>query len=236
MSLSGKSAIVTGASRGIGRAIAKALIEEGAWVGMIARGEADLNRAAREVGGHAIPGDISSPASVHALTSYLSEELGDAPDLVVNCAGSFSLAPLAEVDPEAFMEMMATNLAGPFLLIRAFLPAMLERRSGHIISIGSVAGRRAIPGNAAYSASKFGLRGVHEVLAEETRGTGVLATLIEPEATNTPLWNALDPDSSDVLPSRSDMLTADDVARAVLFAASQPSGTEIGTLSLRANR
>ncbi len=236
MSLSGKTAIVTGASRGIGLAVSRELVREGAWVGMVARTEADVTRVAEEVGGEAIAGDVSSPAAVHALTTYVAEVLGMAPDLVVNCAGSFSIAPLAEAEPQALTDMLATNLAGPFLLMRAFLPAMLERRSGHFISIGSVAGRRPMPGNAAYSASKFGLRGIHEVLSEEIRGTGVRATLIEPEATDTPLWNALDPDSSDTLPSRSAMLTAEDVARAVLFAAAQPEGTEIGTLSLRANR
>lgn len=235
MALTGTTALVTGASRGIGFAVARALAAEGAWVGMVARSEDDLARAAEDVGGHAIKADISSRAGVDALIADLGRELNDVPDLLVNCAGSFALAPLAETDQTDFSEMLATNLAGPFLLLRAMLPSMLERDSGHVINIGSFAGRRAMPGNGAYSASKFGLRGMHEVLAEEVRGTRVRATLIEPEATDTPLWDPLNPDSRTDLPPRSAMLRPADVARAVVFAASEPQSVEIGVLSLRAN-
>jgi NAD(P)-dependent dehydrogenase (short-subunit alcohol dehydrogenase family) len=157
------------------------------------------------------------------------------PDILVNSAGVFGIAPIAETEPAEFERMHEVNLRAPFLMIRAFLPRMLARRSGQIISIGSVAGRRAFPGNAAYSASKFGLRGLHEVLAEEVRGTGVRATLLEPAATDTPLWDPIDPDSRGDLPSRAEMLRAEDVARGALFAASQPAGVEVSSIALRAN-
>ncbi|MBA4159848.1 MAG: SDR family oxidoreductase [Gemmatimonadetes bacterium] len=231
--LQGKTALVTGASSGIGLAVARALSEAGAWVGMVARTERRLTEAAQTLGGHAIPADVSSPAEVHHIAAYLQDVLGGPPDLLVNAAGSFALAPLAETEPATFDQQIESNLRGPFLMIRAFLPEMLRRGEGHILTIGSVAGRVALPGNAAYAASKFGLRGMHEVLAEEIRGSGVRATLIEPSATDTPLWNALDPDSREDLPSRSAMLRPEDVARVLLFAAAQPKGVEISLLAVR---
>ncbi|HUE95696.1 MAG TPA: SDR family oxidoreductase, partial [Longimicrobiaceae bacterium] len=153
---------------------------------------------------------------------------------IVNSAGAFTLAPFTETDPHDFDAQLGANLRGPFLVTRAFLPAMLERGSGHIVNIGSIAGRLAMPGNAAYSASKFGLRGLHEVLAAELRGTGVRATLIEPAATDTPLWDAVNPDARDDLPSRSQMLGPDDVARAILFALEQPGSVEVSHLAVQA--
>jgi NAD(P)-dependent dehydrogenase (short-subunit alcohol dehydrogenase family) len=232
--LAGRSVLVTGASRGIGRAVAELLAAEGAWVGMVARGEAQLREAAEAVGGHAIPLDVSSAPAVHALAGYLEDQIGGTPDALVNSAGAFSIAPLAETEPEEFERQLQVNLKGPFLLIRAFLPRMLQRGSGHIVNVGSVAGRSAFPGNGAYAASKFGLRGLHEVLSEELRGTRVRATLLEPAATDTPLWDPLDPDARDDLPSRAQMLRSEDVARAVLFALTQPEGVQVSVLAMRA--
>ena len=232
--LEGTTALVTGASGGIGCAVARRLLEAGAWVGMVARRREPLAEAAAALGGHAIPADVSTPEGVHALANYLRELLGEAPDLVVGCAGAFGLAPLAQTSPEEFDRQLAANLRAPFLLIRAFLPEMLARRSGHFIHLGSVAGRVAFPENGAYAASKLGLRGLHEVLLQEIRGTGVRATLVEPAATDTPIWDAIDPDARPDLPPRAAMLRPDDVARAVLFAATQPASVQIPSVAIQA--
>lgn len=232
--LKGKTAVVTGASSGIGLAVARQLAEAGAWVGLVARSQAPLARAAAEVGGHAMPADVGTASGVHTVATYVTELLGDAPDLVISAAGAFGLARLHEADPADFDRMLAANLRAPFLLVRAFLPAMLARGHGHFIHVGSVAGRVAFPENGAYAASKFGLRGLHEVLLQEVRGTGVRATLVEPAATDTPLWDLINPDARADLPPRASMLRPEDVARAVVYAAAQPAGVQIPSIAVEA--
>lgn len=233
--LSGTRALVTGASKGIGLATARLLAASGAWVGMVARTKDVLEDAAADVGGHPFAVDVSEADAVARLADRYGEAAGGPPDVVVCAAGAFSLAPVAETDPADLERQIAANLVAPFLVVRAFLPGMLERRAGHLVNIGSVAGRVPLPGNGAYSASKYGLRGLHEVLSEEVRGTGVRATLIEPSATDTALWDPLDPDGRPDLPSRVDMLRPEDVARAVLFAVAQPAGVELSHVAIRRN-
>jgi NAD(P)-dependent dehydrogenase (short-subunit alcohol dehydrogenase family) len=233
--LAGRSALVTGASRGIGLAVALRLARDGARLAVVARGEGALLRVAGETGAVAVQGDLANAAGAADVARRVEEAIGT-PEILVNSAGGFLLAPIAETDPAEFQRQLDMNLAAPFHMIRAFLPEMLARRSGHIVNIGSVAGRVAMGGNGAYSASKFGLRGLHEVLAEEVRGTGVRATLVEPAATDTPLWDPLDPDGRADLPSRSSMLSPDDVARAVVFAVSQPAEVELSLLAIRSAR
>jgi NAD(P)-dependent dehydrogenase (short-subunit alcohol dehydrogenase family) len=232
--LSGRVVLVTGASRGIGLEVARVLAGAGARVAMVARGEEELARTADEIGAHAIACDVASEAGVADLADRLREWGGSAPDAIVHSAGAFVLAPLTATEPHEFDRVLRVNLRAPFLLNRALLPAMLERGSGHIVTLGSIAGRLALPGNSAYSASKYGLRGMHEVLVEELRGSGVRATLVEPAATDTPLWNPLDPDSRADLPSRSQMLRPADVARAVHYVLAQPHTVEISYLAIRA--
>jgi NADP-dependent 3-hydroxy acid dehydrogenase YdfG len=228
----GRTALVTGASRGIGRRVAERLAESGARVWALARSEDALADLERESGCVPLPVDLTDDAAVWTAMDGLMEEIGGAPTIVVNAAGVFGIAPCAKETVSAFDRSLAVNLRGPFLIVRCLLPAMLERQDGLIVNVGSVAGRRALPGNAAYSAAKFGLRGFHEVLLEETRGTGVRATLLEPAATDTPLWDPLDPDADPNLPNRAEMLNVDDVAETVMFLATRPASVRIPLLQI----
>jgi NADP-dependent 3-hydroxy acid dehydrogenase YdfG len=228
--LTGRTALVTGASRGIGRSVVEALGDAGARVWCLSRSAAEVKSLAADVGGEALAVDLADDAATWDALDAMMETIGGAPDIVVNAAGAFGLASAATETVAAFDLALAVNLRAPFLVNRAVLPGMLERRSGLIVNVGSVAGRRAFRDNAAYSASKFGLRGYHEVLLEELRGTGVRATLLEPSATDTTLWDSLDPDNDPALPDRSQMLTAKDVADAVVFLATRPETVRVPLL------
>ncbi len=230
--LRGATALVTGASRGIGAETAEVLADAGARVWLMARSEEALADLAAKTGGTALPADLGDEASVWDALDRLQDELGGPPSIVVNAAGTFGIGPCRSETVRSFDEHLSVNLRGSFLVIRSLLPGMLERGDGVIVNVGSVAGRRAFPGNTAYSASKFGLRGLHEVLLEELRGTGVRATLLEPAATDTELWDELDPDSDPSLPDRADMLLASDVAEAVLFLATRPPTVRIPVLQI----
>ncbi len=231
--LQGRTVLVTGASRGIGLETARRARAAGAAVVMVARGEAALRAAAEEVGGQAIPADVSDPAAVQRLVGQLDELLeGRAVDALVNAAGVFQLAPLAETEPEDFDRHLAVNLRGPFLLIRALLPAMLARGTGHIVTVGSVAGRFAFPHNGAYSASTVGVRGLHAVLDAELRGTGVRATLVEPAATATGIWDTIDRERHPGLPPRDRMLEPGAVADAIVYAITRPPEVDVRVIAL----
>ena len=232
MSLEGATVLVAGATGGIGRAVAEGVAKDGGRLHVLSRSADTLSALAERTGGRAWTADLTDDAEVWSALDALQETLGGAPDAVVNAAGAFDLAPFAETSVEMFDRNVAVNLRGPFLVIRALLPAMLARRRGRIVNVGSVAGRKALPGNAAYGASKFGLRGMHEVLVEELRGTGVRATLIEPAATDTQLWDRYDPDRRPDLPDRAAMLSPADVADAVLFAATRAPGVRIPLLRI----
>lgn len=227
--LDGRVAVVTGASGGIGVAVSRRLAAAGADVWMVARGQDRLEAAAREAGGQAVVADVADPAGAEAVRGAV----GAGPvDILVNAAGSFELAAVADTSPAMFDRMIAGNLTAPFLAIRALLPGMLDAGRGHVVTIGSVAGRRAFPRNGAYSASKFGVRGLHAVLDEELRGTGVRATLVEPAATDTALWDPLDPDGRPDLPSRSAMLSPDRVAETVLYIVTRPPDVLIPVIAV----
>jgi NADP-dependent 3-hydroxy acid dehydrogenase YdfG len=178
-----------------------------------------------------IAADVTDEHAVAALADRLAADGGV--DVVVNAAGAFALARVAETTPESFDDMVAANLRAPFLVIRAFLPPMLDARTGHVVTIGSVAGRHAFPQNGAYSASKFGIRGLHAVLELELRGTGVRCTLVEPAATDTGLWDEVDPDGRADLPSRTAMLSPDAVADAVLYAITRPPDVALPAIALQ---
>jgi NADP-dependent 3-hydroxy acid dehydrogenase YdfG len=230
--LAGRSALVTGASKGIGRVVAERLAEAGVRVWCMARSERAVRELAAQIAGEALIVDITDDVAVWDALDGMTGSLGGPPDIVVNSAGVFGIARSDKETVQAFDERIAVNLRGTFLVNRVLLPGMRERGSGLIVNLGSVAGRKAYKGNAAYSASKYGLRGYHEVLVEELRGTGVRACLLEPASTDTPIWDALDPDSNPRLPQRADMLRPEDVADALMFVATRPATVNIPVLQI----
>lgn len=224
-------ALVTGATGGIGEAIARRLAGDGFKVYVGGRRFERLERLAGEIDGVALPFDVTSEAEVELARAEV--ETGGAPLLVlVNAAGVFDLAAVTQTGGEMLRRNLEANLVGTVNVTRAFLPGMLAARSGLVINVGSVAGWRAFPENSAYSASKYGLRGFHDVLLEEIRGTGARACLLEPGAVDTPIWDALDPDASPHLPSRGQMLRAADVARAAGFVAGLPADVAVPLLRI----
>ena len=222
---------MTGASRGIGRAIAVRLVEDGWAVTACGRDEKRLEELSEVTGCDTAAFDTSDGPRVDAAAEALLKS-GMIPDLLVLSAGVFDLSPVHETTAELLERQLDGNLRGPFHVIRAFLSAMLDRGRGLVVNIGSVSGRKAFPGNGAYSASKFGLRGLHEVLIEELRGTGVRASLVEPAAVDTAIWDPLNPDERDDLPSRAHMLRPDDVAGAVAFLAALPGHVSVPLLQI----
>jgi len=233
-SLSGRTAVVTGASRGIGAGIAEALAGQGVRVALVARTESKLKEVAARIG-NSIPivCDVADPKSVESAISRIAADLNGAPDILVNNAGIFRVAVVEETTPDSFIETINTNLVGPFLFVRAFLGGMKARKSGHVVTIGSIADRTIFTGNAAYSATKFGLRAIHEAMRAELRGTGVRTSLISPAATDTDIWNDValtDPVANPH--SKRPMLDPDDVVAAVMFALTQPDRVNVDELRL----
>jgi NADP-dependent 3-hydroxy acid dehydrogenase YdfG len=233
-SLSGRTAVVTGASRGIGAAIAAALAGEGVRVVLLARNEAKLKEISRSLKGSIpIVCDVTRPESVEKAAKRIASELKGAPDILVNNAGIFGVSTVEETSTEFFIDTINTNLVGPFLLVRSFLGDMKKRKTGHVVTIGSVADRTIYTGNAAYSAAKFGVRAMHEVLRAELRGTGVRATLVSPAATDTEIWNTVSvTDPAGKPHSKRPLLDPEDVVRAVMFALTQPERVNIDELRL----
>lgn len=234
MSLRGRTALVTGASRGIGRAVARRLAQAGAQVALCARSRPELESLAAELGEaasvHVV--NLTDAAQVAAAMPAALTALGGRVDVLVNNAGIFPLASIEHTTPASFEATVQANLVAPFRVLHAVLPAMRASGNAHIVSIGSVADRRIYGGNGAYSASKFGGRAVHEVLREELTGSGVRCTLISPAATDTPIWDPVDPDNTPGFPPRASMLRPDDVAEAVLWAVTRPAHVNVDELRL----
>ncbi|MCK5410610.1 MAG: SDR family oxidoreductase, partial [Gemmatimonadetes bacterium] len=169
-------------------------------------------------GGVAVPADLERPEEAQRLADTVLGELGGAPDIVVNNAGVFSLARVHETEPAELERQLRVNLLAPFVLVRAFLPSMLARGDGHLVHIGSSAGSRPYPESGAYCITKYGLRGLHEVLELELAGTGVRTTLIETGSVDTGIWDPLQERLGVDLPRREHMLSSGLVADAVIRA------------------
>jgi NADP-dependent 3-hydroxy acid dehydrogenase YdfG len=226
MELDGKVALVTGASSGIGAATARSLHEAGASVGLLSRRGGDLGLER----GLGLVCDIRDREAVGAATAQLVERHGRL-DIVIANAGVGAYGPFLELDPEMVEAMIDVNLKGTLHTAAATLPHLIESGAGDFVSIASVAGLRAFPGESVYNASKFGQLGFTRSLDHELREKGVRATCICPGGVNTEFAFGSGREAGD--PELESMMSAEEVADVVLFTVTRPRGMRILTTSFR---
>jgi NAD(P)-dependent dehydrogenase (short-subunit alcohol dehydrogenase family) len=214
MDYKGKSAIVTGGTRGIGRAIAEALAREGLNVCVGARNLDEVKQTVRElealgdVGATGAACDVRVYEEVEALVAHAVEEFGGV-DVLVNNAGVGLFKSVEETSPEEFRALVETNLFGVFYGCHAVIPEMKRRGGGYIINISSLAGANPHPQMAAYNASKFGLNGFSEALMQEVRHDRIKVSYVMPGSVNTEFGGG------EVSPERAWQLQPEDIARVV---------------------
>jgi len=235
MSLQGKVAIITGAGRGIGRATALHFAANGAMVALAARSEDQINSVAEEIAelagvALAVPADVTVEAQVQNLVATTESRLGPV-DILVNNAGVMILRPIAETSLDEWNRVVNINLLGAFLCSRAVLPSMMKRRTGRIINIGSLAGRRGYHDQGVYCASKHGIYGLSKVLAIEGQPYGIRVNVVSPGGVLTEL-------SEELLSTRSpseaaEWMTAEEVAAAIYYIATQDGPATTDELVLR---
>lgn len=215
-------AIVTGASKGLGAAITRRLVQEGARVIACARNKETLESLAKENPEQILiyPCDISDSTQVHGLIDFTLKETGQI-DILVNNAGVGHFGQVQELSEENWDEMMATNLKGPFLTCKYSIPHLIKTR-GHIINISSVAGTVTFSGGGGYCASKFGLMALSDVLTQELKPHQVRVTTICPGSIHTDFFQA--PDYA---------LQPEQVAEAVHSAVTAPKGVIYNQIIMR---
>ena len=189
--LTGKTALITGAGRGIGRATAIAFAKEGINVGLVGRTAANLEAVAKELSEYGVnvtmaTADVSDNESVIAAVEHVKSELGPI-DILINNAGIGKFGKFLELSPEEFKNIIDVNLMGVYYVTRAVLPEMIERQTGDIINISSTAGQKGAPVTSAYSASKFGLLGLTESLMLEVRKHNIRVSALTPSTVATDL-------------------------------------------------
>lgn len=233
--LAGQVAVITGAGRGIGAAIARSLATLGAATALCGRkmeALASTAKAIRQAGGGAggrteeIPCDVTDLASVEAAARKIESEFGRV-DVLVNNAGIGGFGgPLHQLAPDAWDEILNTNLRGVYYAIHAFAPMMIRAHSGQIINISSLSGKNALPNGAAYAASKWGLNGLSYSVAEELRVHNIRVSVICPGSTNTDLspHDGKDP---------AKMLQPEDVAHTVAMLVTQSPQSFVSEILLR---
>ncbi len=193
---------ISGASRGIGLAIAQEFHQQGFGIGICARGQLGLEQALDTMpGAWGVTCDVSQKAEVKRLAKQILTNLGT-PEVLINNAGIFHPGALHLEEEEVFEKMMATNLASAYHLTRGLLPAMISRGSGSIINVGSIAGLRAYPNGGSYSVSKWALRGFTQNLREELKPLGIRVLSILPGPTETDSWNGANIEASRMMPAQ----------------------------------
>jgi NADP-dependent 3-hydroxy acid dehydrogenase YdfG len=225
-SLQGKAAFVTGASRGIGRAVTLALAEAGVELGLASRSGDDLGLE----GVVARACDVRQPDQVEAAVSATVEKLGRLDILVAN-AGVGAYGPFLDFDPAQVEAMIDVNLKGTLYTAAAALPHLIESGAGDFLALASVAGLRAFPGESVYNASKFGQLGFTRSLDHELREQGVRCTCICPGGVHTDFAIGAGREEGD--PALAEMMSAQDVAEFVRFTVTRPRNLRVPTTSFR---
>ena len=228
--LDGQTALVTGGSRGIGRAIAHRLCQMGARVALCSRDEKAVRAAADELSDRGckalgVVADVSVAAQVEQLVRQTNEAFGDI-SILVNNAGIGVFGPAHEASEADWDRTMDTNLKGVFLVSRAVAAQMIRCRSGHIINISSLAGKNAFAGGGIYCASKWGLQGLTACMAEDLRGYGIRVSAICPGSVHTEFSPHAGKDSQK-------MLQPEDVAHAVAMLLTQAPQSFISEVQMR---
>ena len=219
MNPQGKTALVTGASGGIGAATAQELAKAGARVILVARREEQLRRVAASIGSAAsvYPTDVSDEKAVAALGERVTSELGT-PDIIVNNAGAGSWKFVEETTPQEAVQSMAVPYFATFYVTHAFLPGMLQRNSGHIVNVSSVGSRFVWPGATAYLAARWAVRGFTEALRSDLARTRIRVTLYESGVVRSEYWDH-NPGSRERVPKMGNLvptITSEAAARAIV--------------------
>ena len=231
MNLAGKTALVTGGTKGIGRAVAAALLRDGLSVCIAARNQDEIDKAIDEFGGNArgFVCDVRDYEQVRDMIAYTVKELGGL-DILVNNAGIGIFATVEETSPEDFRATLETNLFGAFYCCREAIPEMRRRGGGYIINISSLAGANPHQRMAAYNASKFGLNGFSEALMQEVRHDGIKVSYIMPGSVNTEFGGDAPSDE------KSWQLTPPDIARVVVDLLHQDARALSSRIEIRPSR
>lgn len=231
--LTGKTALITGASGGIGGAIAKALVAQGATVALSGTRVEALEKMAAELGGKAVivPANLSDKASVEALAKSAEEKLGGRVDILVNNAGLTKDGLAMRMKDEDWQSVIDVNLTAAFVLTRALMRNMMKNRWGRVISVTSVVGVTGNPGQANYCASKAGLIGMSKSLAQELASRNITVNCVAPGFIATAMTDALNDEQKAVINAKipaGKMGTSEDIASAVVYLASQEAGYMTG--------
>jgi 3-oxoacyl-[acyl-carrier protein] reductase len=229
MDLQGAAAIVTGASRGIGRAIAEALAKEGMRLVIGGRDEGRLQEAARAIGGEteAVAGDVGEEAVAARLVETATRKFGRL-DVVVNNAGIGHHGKLEDMDPAEFDRVYRTNVRGPFLLMKSAVPVMRRQKRGTLVSLASLAGRNPVPMRAAYAATKWAMIGLSRSVLQEVRKDGIRVIILEPGSTLTEFGH----DASKMAQAEK-LVRPEDVAAVLVASLKLPDRATVSEIEIR---